>query len=541
MKQLSIYILGFFLLFAAKSLSAQQFLPSGKANELPLLAPEHFAPCASPSGKLRSTQRFQQRLKREGGLPSNWAEQKNAPRYLPISLHIVGRDDSTGFGDLNTILNSFCQLNSDFSQTGIQFFIEFPIHYHANSSWFRHDSTIAGGLMMLQENIPNTINVYFVQNPAGACGYNLPYAGVAMNYSCLSGHTFAHELGHNLGLPHTFLGWEGGVSWDNSIAPDFSQPAPDTVTYNYTNFKDTMYTDTLIIDTALVELVARSNCYDAADGFCDTEADYLAYRWVCNSQGQSTVTQRDPTGASFTSPGSPIMSYSSDNCQDAFTPEQEAAMLNHSDTRRPGLLGRMANLDTIRQSDIQVLEPLDNSEVYQERIQFRWQAVPGATHYYLEVNYNMGSDNMERLILTDTFYQSAFTYTPRNPLLAYTWRIKAFNDYRVCGNLSQTRNFNTTTQPPVSLRNEELLNAWTIRVYPQPLPEGQNLRIDWQSRSEERAEYLLYNQLGQIVLQGQLQLYQGQQFLELPNIGSGIYSLQLRSQARNYVQQLIVR
>mgnify|MGYP000043822657 FL=1 len=88
----------------------------------------------------------------------------------------------------------------------------------------------------------------------------------------------------------------------STAAGTFSEPAPETVLYNYTLFKDSLILDTLIIDTAYVEKVDGSNCEYAADGFCDTPPDYLAYRWTCNqSTGTSFGTMLDPNGESFKS------------------------------------------------------------------------------------------------------------------------------------------------------------------------------------------------------------------------------------------------
>ena len=66
-------------------------------------------------------------------------------------------------------------------------------------------------------------HVHFVSDPAGNCGYNLPYAGVAIAMGCggPSDHTWAHEVITSVQHPS----WDGnGVSHDGSIAHNFSDP-----------------------------------------------------------------------------------------------------------------------------------------------------------------------------------------------------------------------------------------------------------------------------------------------------------------------------
>lgn len=135
-------------------------------------------------------------------------------------------------------------------------------------------------------NEPNTINMYFVQvivDMPLAAGYAYMPGGkdvIVITKGGLS--AMPHEVGHFLGLPHTF---EGGN-----------------------------------------ELVERTDCYNTGDGFCDTEADPYnssnsgALDANCNYKGQPA---KDSNGDWYVPPVTNIMSYWGCECEETdFTFEQ---------------------------------------------------------------------------------------------------------------------------------------------------------------------------------------------------------------------------
>lgn len=419
------------------------------------------APCGTAPGKSEWLKNYQR-------APQAYPQRSDSTLYVPLTIHIVGTDNGAGYFRIASLKEAFCKLNGSYSEANIQFFIKGDIRYHNNSAWYSHDSVLEGADMMFASNVDSTLNIYFVSDPAGNCGYNLPYAGIAMSKGCSgpNDNTWAHEIGHALRLPHPFLGWEGGISYDGSIPPAFDEPAPALVTYDYTFFQDTLIEDTLIIDTAFVELVDGSNCAIAADGFCDTPPDYLAQRWFCNGDGLSSVEQTDPNGEVFRSDGSLIMGYSDDACQARFTPGQIAAMRANLFDEKPEWISQSSPQQEVASAAPELLAPIDGDITPVEETVLAWEAVANATHYVVEVS------PIPTFGIRDEYIAAAntLTLTGLAEERTYYWRVSAYNAYSFCSPVSPPRSFTAS-----SLVNavQQLGRAEDIfRVYPSPVRSG---------------------------------------------------------------------
>ena len=537
----------YLLLFLFFSLSSYIYSQSpehhlcGHQIEHPTKDEADMAPCASPGIKTKWMTNYH-----KNPLLHKQKDNLSSTTYLPISLHIVGNDDSTGYAYLSSVLNAFCRVNQEYKSTGIQFFIEFPIHYIQNSAFNSHDSVIIGGGFMLQYNVPNTTNCYIVTNPSGACGYNVLYGGLTVSKNCLSANTFSHELGHALGLQHTFFGWEGGQSYNGNSQQTFTNPSPNHVLYDYTVYKDTMWpADTIIVDTTEVEYVARtgpnSNCHVAADGFCDTPSDYLAFRWNCNSSNQSNVQQIDPDTVSFYSEGINIMSYST--CRTQFSTEQGQYMNAFVQANRQDhLYNQNPIVDSISIANLTMLEPIANTVLNSTTgVTFRWNAVPGATHYSLKVcEFSCGSSNslVEEVLLTDTFYVSPLNYPPRLSFFPYRWQVMPFNQSYSCAGQSPTQNFNT--QNPTLLTTINPIS--NIICYPNPIEKNQNLIIEAYSIKQIFATVNLSTITGKRINNLSWELNKGNNQFEISTeyLSHGIYILNIEAENNRIYKKIII-
>ena len=489
------------------------------------------APCGTPPGKSAWLKKYQAN-------PQAYQRNTDTILYVPMSVHLLGTDSGAGHFRLNRVLDALCKLNADFEEANIRFFLEGEIDYINNSDWFGHETVLEGGEMMLANNVENTINSYFCSNAAGNCGYNLPWAGIALDHSCAGAFddTWAHEVGHNLSVQHPFLGWEGGITHDGTMPADYSEPAPTTVTYDYTYFKDTLILDTLIIDTAIVELVDGSNCHIAADGFCDTSPDYLAIRWFCNTNGESPQTQKDPNGESFSSDGSLIMSYADDPCQSRFTPEQIAAMRANLYDEKPEYLYNQNVPVEVADVEPTLLFPMGDLVQY-DAVQLEWEAVDNASWYVIEVSIlpNFGAITTEYISETNSISLPDTFLIDRT----YYWKVRAFNSYSFCTPESETSEFLTG-----ELSNVNTITALqSFNVFPNPQLSGGDLSVSYNINKPLDANISIQSISGEILSQQDVQLLNGlHQFqLRTDQLATGLYFLVLSTTEGRAVEKIVIQ
>lgn len=481
-------------------------------------------PCGTVEGRSEWLKKYQQR-------PHEYRKDMDSVIFIPLTIHLLGSDNGLGYFPPSQLVAALCKLNADFLQTGLQFFVQGDIRYIPSTAWDSHSTILQGAEMMFANNVPNTLNSYFVSDPAGNCGYNLRYAGVAIRKSCAgpNDHTWAHEVGHALAIPHPFLGWEGGVSHDNSVPHNFNTPAPEFVTYDYTFFKDTLILDTLIIDTAWVERVDGSNCHFAADGFCDTSPDYLAGRWTCNNNGESTQLQTDPDGATFRSDGTLIMGYANDNCQTRFTTEQIEAMRAFLFDRRAYWISTQPPAPVIPNEAPTALFPIQGEPAQFNDVQLRWTQTANATHYVVQVSRLVNFSVLEEFMVADTTLVLSNLLTNRT----YYWRVKPINNYNFCTLWSATANFVTAT---ISSTGEGS-HAGKATVYPNPVRGGQEVFVQGLVGV---MSFELFSPLGIRVASAQPERSEPAVFRLPANLPSGVYYLSAETQEGSAVFRLVV-
>ena len=420
---------------------------------------QELYPCGAPTGVSDFLEKYQRN-------PWMFAQPESGDTlWVAVQIHLLAKDSGAGRIPWDRYLAAFCRLNQDFAESGIQFYMKEPWDLLNNTGWHTH-STIPQGIdMMLTNNVEGALNAYFVSDPAGNCGYNLPYGGVAIAHGCAGpdDHTWAHEIGHALNLPHPFIGWEGKTY-------NYNNPTPQVLTYDYTYFHDTLDTQVPApLDTALVEFVSGANCAVAADRICDTKADYLSYRWNCNPATQmSSVKQKDPNGVDFYSDGTLFMSYADDACQNRFSAEQISIMRATLATEKADWVIPAMLQQPVTELPTQI-EPVlgQNQPVTGARLV--WKSVPNATHYVVQASRipSFGYKELD-IVTTDTFAVCGSLTANKT----YYWRVKPFNYWHACQPFTASETFFTN---PSSEASEPDADGW--RCYPSVISDESVLTL----------------------------------------------------------------
>lgn len=238
---------------------------------------------------------------------------KHVVEQFAIQLHIVRRNDGSGgkdVADIRSEIEDF--VNPYFADVDIEFVECNPELYHNSSEYFilgdgMEDPDVAGDAMSAAYNVPNVINIYFVSDPDGACGWarfpwKLPVDYIVIANSCADNNsTLVHELGHYFGLYHTH--------------ETFNGTAPESVTRN-----------------------SGDGCWDCetdGDKLCDTPADPNLSSTANNFPDCSYFgVAMDECGVSYNPAIDNIMSYADKRCRTVFTPQQLARMAIYRDGDR---------------------------------------------------------------------------------------------------------------------------------------------------------------------------------------------------------------
>ncbi len=454
--------------------------------------------------------------------------------YLPITINNVAEDDGSKIFSETNLLKSLCGLQTDFQGTGITFFMKNYLQIN-DTDLFSHSDFKSGGDLMRSYNTPNSLNCYIVDDPVGNCGYFFRNAGVALNTGCIAvgDHTWAHEMGHNLSLPHPFFGWEGGVGYDDEISHSYNNPAPDSVLRQRTLwFNGDSWTDTLIQFAVATERLDGSNCYDAADGFCDTKPDYLSYRWSCNlAESISNVQQTDPDGGKFYSDASLFMSYSLDVCASRFSEEQIEAMKANAIDEQADMVLFSNPTNVINDDDVLTMnldDPFDAGLDFKD-IDFSWQAVQNADFYLV----TLGVEPTMSFILKDTIVTQpnvSFKEISTNHS-DYYWKVTPFNSIDFCD--LQSSPITQINFTEVSAADDINLNA--ISIYPNLLREESTININGISHVKS-VSYELINPSGELIQKG---IISNDEIALENNLANGIYFVRIKIEGKNQLFKIM--
>lgn len=412
---------------------------------------------------------------------------------VPIKWHIMNQTSTSRTATLDRILDVMCVLNQNYDTSGIRFMLSDDVAYYTNANFFNHTNSGLTSTMMTSLNVANKINAYLVNlssyDGRGLCGFAyFPGSGpgvgnrqggmvLGSNGNCFSANntTVTHELGHYFSLPHPF----------QTTSNDPTNPATaERVTRLTTEVPPRL----------------PANCSTTGDRFCDTGSDYIPDRWNC---GTTTFNQNDVNGDLIVPNGQFYMSYSNDNCQTRFSPQQTAAMVFALTNLRAYLLNNNvpSNLQAVTQIST-LTSPTFLEVVPRNLINFNWTAVPNATKYLVQVstavNFTNQSIVLDTIVTNTSFTFNATNRFNQNASQVYRWRVKAFNDQFTCAPFATPN----ASQGAFTLGfgvNTSNLASSQYRVYPSILSELTPIKINLAKPNTTPLTIELFNMNGSLV------------------------------------------
>jgi len=465
------------------------------------------------------------------------AQDRSEIKYVPIHFHLVG--DANGLGKHKEIkvFEQLCKLNEDYLSAGIQFYLsEHPTQGLFDKSINNDDvyKIQTNAILMNLRRHPNAVNVYVVLTPVSGnvqipgtqtlAYYNPSRDWIVSQKAQINdadgNSTLPHELGHFFSLPHTFYGYEpdpfspGDAGWP--IAPVIA-PSGDRTT----------------------ERQNATNCATAADEICDTPPDYN-FGLISSGCGNYTGGAKDPLGTLVNPMENNFMGYFNGCNPYVFTQDQIDIMnADLISTKRNYLDNTFVPpaSEIITPDTLQISPAPGSITQYYNTVLIEWKAVPGATHYMVEVDIisSYGTANNQVYYETGT----SKLLTTLSPNKTYYWRVKPFNSLVGCAE-AQSRNFKTST---LSATVEiEGLTAWQLS--PNPVTADMaNLSISAEEAFE--AGVRITDAAGRTVsYQSNVTFPQGESNYELRTEGlaNGFYFVSLEGKSgRNVLKMSVLR
>ena len=440
--------------------------------------------------------------------------------YVPVTVHIVGKDDGSGYFSVDKAIAAICGMNEQYEPLHIRFYLKpgDEIRFHKKTSWYEHDWS--GGSNMINTvtaGIKNRLNAFIVQDPAGNCGYSWQDA-IVFKKSCSqeNNSTWAHEAGHHFSLPHPFSGWE-----------DYE--------WNYADAAPTF------VNGRAVEKTDRSNCYIAGDRFCDTDPDYLNDRWSCSNDFRSNTVQHDPDTVPFRSDATLYMGYANDACASRFSEEQSAAIrANLQDEHKQYLQITQPLTGIDDDAQVELISPIDTlTPVQYNQIELKWNKVPNAKYYAADVSL---SPSFGAIIFSQTLIDGS-SLTINKPMpngLKLYWRVRAYNGWDMCQpfdnaqtGVFQTKNLSATN---------ELERAAIIDLLPNIAISGTPAMLNVRSTDGMDLVIKICDAAGRICYQNQTRIYTGENQIEIPTAGrsAGAYLVIVQNEKGATVKRLAI-
>lgn len=392
---------------------------------------KHFCSVNAEDGMLIK----QRMLDNRANIDPNRIQQQRNNRsitYIPVTFHLIGDDNGEGYMDLDDVFRQVCSLNDIYGPQQVQFFIKFPFRYIDSQDHYE-DIGAASTNFLTQQKDANSLNIFAgpsVLNQSSS--FYTPQGDWLFLLEAMAqgdATTLAHEIGHFFTLAHTFVGWEGEDARDYE-----GGPSPSSIGGWWSS------------DVELETRGAGKNCSTAADGFCDTPADYVSYRAPCPMNNDL----RDPNNVPINPDEENIMSYYFDECVFKFSQEQQDAVMADIISRGWNNFNPPTYLTNLDSAAATQTFPINMDTVgipVVNEFTLQWDPVPGADGYLLLLARTMANIPVnfeylvDELIMGNTNTSYVVDTTMLNNPDHYRWRVTPINSFKPCADFGEYENF----------------------------------------------------------------------------------------------------
>lgn len=466
-------------------------------------------------------QMFENRAKREAALQNGIANPRGgATQYVPVQFHLVGKTDKTSVANESQVLSLMCNLNSNYEDQDIVFYIKHPHKYIYNTSTFNDPDAgnSTAQFHMLNSKVNNAINVFITGSAgAGSAGfYQPPFPQLdylVIQKQSMTDNTATHEFGHFFSLAHPFVGWgqAGDSGWDPAVhGMQVGNNAPDG---------------------SPNEKMDMSNCAATADGICDTPPDYLfALSPIHDSDCTWEGGALDPDGTLVVTKENNFMNYFFTCGSYSFTDDQKTEIWsNLTESSQRAYIRHNYVPGTEQVTEIpELIYPISGESTPGfNLIEFDWETVTGATHYILEIDFLPTYALSTRYTVSNGSSKEVEGIFEAGK--TYYWRVRAYSEGNTCGStISASGTFKAGDS--VNTKDIEQVNDWAI--IPNPVSLSNQLTIQMETSEAFEAVISLYSMTGQQLKNVQNHLFtQGSNSytLDINGLTPGIYVVAINS------------
>lgn len=449
-----------------------------------------------------------------------------APRFVPITFHLVADNSGGGRMGLPALYKGLCTLNERYEQAGVDVYFYIADIKEINRDGLYNNPRAEHDFMRISKD-NSSMNIFVVNSIGGSggggttLGYYVPnlfndFIVIRKSNIGDPGYTLEHEIGHFFTLAHPHRGWED-EGWRPNVYPQKIQFLE--IGSSQTN------------NTVAVELVDRSNCEVSGDNICDTQADY-GRGFTCGCCVLNDVILDRNCDTLITMMNN-IMGYSAGCATWEFTPDQITAIQTSFDA---------SNREYLRREEITEYTPAAGDIVYNyppnmgfqdeyDIVTLRWEAIPNAKFYIVDV---AGTE-----YTTDT---NSFTVTDLSPNQQFIfWGVKAFNEFG--GGCSEfvPQYFGVGDEETSAVTDLGFVNG--LNVFPNPVNAEGLLTVSFDSSKSFSGDVKIYDITGKTIYHSRnvsfAQGSNGHQ-ISLNGLAEGIHILEIRTEEGSITEKLII-